>query len=180
MGKKKNSLKEKRLTKMGLRNVIRGGDASLQIAGIETESIVDGPGIRLVIYFSGCTHNCKNCHATELQDFSFGESLSIDELLHRIKPLLKYCDGITLSGGDPVFQLTNINLFLEKFKKLFNLNVFMYTGFEFGQLDVNKLKFIDYIMDGKYCFNLPTKKQHRGSDNQHLYANSDDGWVLID
>ena len=72
----------------------------LRVAGIIKESIVDGPGIRLVVFTQGCRHHCPGCHNPETHSFQGGQLVSIDEILDMIKknPLL---DGITFSGGDP-------------------------------------------------------------------------------
>ena len=72
-------------------------EEQIKIAGIVKESIVDGPGIRLVIFVQGCVHNCIGCHNPETHSFSQGYYMEIDSIVEMVKsdPLL---DGITLSG----------------------------------------------------------------------------------
>lgn len=77
---------------------------NLRIAGIVEESIVDGPGIRLVVFTQGCKHNCLGCHNPETHSFNGGKIIDIDSIIEMVKsnPLL---DGITLSGGEPFEQV---------------------------------------------------------------------------
>ena len=72
----------------------------LRIAGIEPESFVDGPGIRMVVFTQGCHHNCPGCQNPQTHDFNGGHFIDIEEILSMLdeNPLL---DGVTFSGGDP-------------------------------------------------------------------------------
>ena len=77
--------------------------AQLKIAGIIRESIVDGPGIRFVVFTQGCSHRCPGCHNPQTHDPEDGNWISTDKLLEEIgkNPMLK---GVTFSGGDPIVQ----------------------------------------------------------------------------
>ena len=72
-------------------------------AEIQTDSIVDGEGIRTVIWTQGCSHNCNGCHNPETHSFEGGFLVDIEDLEKQILSV-KNQDGITLSGGDPMFQ----------------------------------------------------------------------------
>ncbi len=144
----------------------------IRVAGIIQESIVDGPGIRLVVFTQGCRHNCKGCHNPQTHDFSGGYEISIDEILNILKsnPLL---DGITLSGGDPFEQPDSCCYLAEKVREL-GLNVVTYTGYTYENL-LKKKEFInlllntDILIDGK--FELSEKDltiPFRGSRNQRI------------
>lgn len=73
----------------------------LRISGVVEESIVDGPGLRFVIFTQGCPHRCKGCHNPQTHDFAGGEVTDIDQLCRRYhrNPLLQ---GVTLSGESPL------------------------------------------------------------------------------
>ena len=75
----------------------------IRIAGIVKESIVDGPGIRLVVFTQGCKHNCPGCHNPQSHSFNGGKLIDIETVLEQVKrnPLL---DGLTFSGGEPFEQ----------------------------------------------------------------------------
>lgn len=146
----------------------------LRIAGLVEESIVDGPGIRFVIFTQGCPHGCKGCHNPQTHDFSGGRDESIEKIVSMIdsNPLLK---GVTLSGGEPFMQAKKLVKLLNKINNK-ELNVITYTGFTYEELiakadDVNGymelLKASDILIDGK--FELDKKQEglkFRGSSNQ--------------
>lgn len=148
----------------------------LRIAGINKESIVDGPGIRLVIYTQGCKHNCVGCHNPETHSFNGGELISIDEILKLIKenPLL---DGITFSGGEPFEQAEELAELSKEVKKQ-GLNIITYTGYTFEEImdkiDIKlgwkKLLYItDYLIDGKFDISRKSMElKFRGSLNQRI------------
>lgn len=58
----------------------------LRIAGLTKESVVDGPGIRFVVFVQGCPHHCPGCHNPETLDFAGGEEITVDELFVQIRP----------------------------------------------------------------------------------------------
>ncbi len=140
------------------------------------DSIVDGPGIRAVIWTQGCSHNCPGCHNPMTHDFNGGFLKDIDELKKEILSL-ELCDGITLSGGDPMFQI-DACLEIAKYCKELNLNIWCYTGFTYEQLiDMSKnkkniielLNNIDVLVDGKFILSEKSMNfKFRGSKNQRL------------
>lgn len=146
----------------------------LKIAGIVEESIVDGPGIRFVVFTQGCPHNCQGCHNPQTHDFDGGKYVDVDEIVQKIDgdPLLK---GITLSGGEPFMQAETLSSMIKKINNK-NLNIITYSGFTYEQLleKANKencflelLNQTDILIDGK--FELNNKKEDlkfRGSSNQ--------------
>ena len=146
--------------------------AKIRIAGIVEESIVDGPGIRMVVFTQGCKHNCKGCHNPESHSFTGGYLMDIEEILEEIKanPLL---DGITLSGGEP-FEQWDVCSELAKGVKELGLNVVTYTGYSFEEiLKVDGFRKLllqtDTLIDGKYEEEEKSLLlQFRGSKNQRI------------
>lgn len=144
----------------------------IKIAGIVEESIVDGPGIRFVIFTQGCPHKCKGCHNPQTHDFSLGRYEDIDKLVDMIdeNPLLS---GITLSGGEPFLQPLVLANLIDKIKNK-NLDVITYTGYKYEELvqSQNKdilelLKRTDVLIDGKFVLELKDENlEFRGSSNQ--------------
>ena len=139
---------------------------------LQSDSIVDGEGIRTVIWTQGCPHHCKGCHNPETHSFTKGFLKDTSEIIEEIKQM-ELQDGITFSGGDPMMQ-AEACLEIAKVCKEMNLNVWCYTGFLFEELleDPKKcefLKYIDVLVDGK--FELDKKSyaaKFRGSTNQRL------------
>ena len=144
----------------------------IRIAGIEEESIVDGPGIRMVVFTQGCKHNCSGCHNPESHSFTGGYLMDIEEILDDIKanPLL---DGLTLSGGDPFEQWEACSILAKEVRKL-GLNVVTYTGYTFEEIlkEDNFKKLLletDILIDGKYEIEEKSLLlQFRGSKNQRV------------
>lgn len=145
-------------------------------APLQYDSVVDGEGIRTVIWTQGCSHNCKGCHNPETHDFNGGTLVEIEDIKKELKNL-KIQDGITLSGGDPFMQ-PDACLEIAKFAKKIGLNVWTYTGFTFDQLKtlgrtksviIELLKNIDVLIDGKFVLEEKTyEAPYRGSKNQRI------------
>jgi anaerobic ribonucleoside-triphosphate reductase activating protein len=147
----------------------------IRLSGIVKESIVDGPGIRYVIFVQGCQHNCFHCHNPHTHDIQGGYMMDIDELAHDINNH-PYIAGVTLSGGEPFLQVKACSTLLSKIHV--NKNIIAYTGFTYEYLiqssKYNKNLFqllnqIDYLIDGKFEYllrNLTLK--YRGSSNQRM------------
>lgn len=143
---------------------------------IQPDSIVDGEGIRTVIWTQGCSHNCPGCHNPETHSFDKGIIKDIEELKEEISNLRNQ-DGITLSGGDPLFQVEQ-SLEIAKHAHSIKLNVWCYTGFTFEKLiamsSFNKkilelLSNIDILIDGPFILNERSLNlKFRGSRNQRI------------
>ena len=155
---------------------MKKGYVRLAYPEIQTDSIVDGEGIRSVIWFQGCSHNCEGCHNPETHDFNGGFEKSVEELKEDIKSL-EFQTGVTFSGGDPMMQIEALEE-LAKCVKENGMNVWCYTGFTFEQiLELGKknehymeaLKYIDCLVDGKFMIGFKSfSAVFRGSSNQRI------------
>lgn len=143
----------------------------LRISGIERESIVDGDGIRYVIFMQGCPHHCPGCHNPQTHSFDAGKLISVDELLADISKRKDYIDGITLSGGEPFCQSDQCSVIAEQARKM-GLTVWCYTGYLFEELygrNDRLLNHIDILVDGPFVQQKRSLAlQFRGSTNQRL------------
>ncbi len=145
-------------------------------ADLQSDSIVDGPGLRTVIWTQGCGHHCKGCQNPQTWDFNGGGEVPIDMVLEAIDEL-EYQAGITFSGGDPMYQ---IEAFIElaKYVHECNMNVWVYTGFTYEELIklgkkdkkyLDVLKEIDILVDGPFVNSLKSfAVKFRGSSNQRI------------
>lgn len=146
----------------------------IRIAGFVQESIVDGPGWRLVVFCQGCPHKCKGCHNPETHDFNGGWTVDTSEIIGMMdsNPLL---DGITLSGGEPFCQAAACIELADAAHER-GLNVWCYTGYTWGDImrgrDPGKralFKHIDVLVDGPFIQSQKTLElPWRGSKNQRL------------
>lgn len=148
----------------------------LRIAGYTKESVVDGPGIRFVIYAQGCPHRCAGCHNPETWDFNGGEEITGEEILSLIRGS-QLLQGVTFSGGEPFAQAEAMAVLAEQVKVM-GLDIVTYTGYNFEELlemsndaeDVKQLlERSDFLVDGPY---LASERDlgisFRGSRNQRF------------
>lgn len=146
----------------------------MKIADIIYESVVDGPGIRSVIFFQGCDHHCPMCHNPETWDFDNGKDVSILSLFYTIHNKIGHLTkNITFSGGDPLYQIDELSILAEIFKQ-HGYHVCTYTGFTWEEL-IDKpvysefLKYIDLLIDGPFIYKERSLDiKFRGSMNQRI------------
>ena len=142
-------------------------------SNLQSDSIVDGDGIRTVIWFQGCKHHCRKCQNPETWSFDGGIEFDIEDIKEQMKNL-KYQTGITLSGGDPFFQALAATE-IARFAHSLGLNVWCYTGFTYEEIiDANDekkelLKNTDVLVDGRFEIeNKSLACKFRGSTNQRV------------
>ncbi len=142
-------------------------------SNLQSDSIVDGDGIRTVIWFQGCKHHCRECQNPETWSFDGGIEFDVEDIKEQMKNL-KYQTGITLSGGDPFFQAPAAAE-IAKFAHSIGLNVWCYTGFTYDEIiDANDekmelLKNTDVLVDGRFEIeNKSLACKFRGSTNQRV------------
>lgn len=146
----------------------------LRIAGTIQDSIVDGPGIRYVIFTQGCPHHCPGCHNPQTHDFSGGKDADTEEILKQISgnPLLS---GVTFSGGEPFAQARALVPIAEAIKDQ-KKNLMIYTGYVLEDLQQSRLPEIhrllllaDILVDGPFILEeRDLTLQYRGSSNQRV------------
>jgi anaerobic ribonucleoside-triphosphate reductase activating protein len=146
----------------------------INVAGFVEDSIVDGPGLRAVVFTQGCDKRCPECHNPDAQPLEGGSPYSPDELYEKISanPL---CSGVTFSGGEPLLQAEAL-LPLARRVKDAGLSLAVYTGevleriLECGDKDrVALLSLADVLIDGP--FDVEQKRlslPFRGSANQRV------------
>jgi anaerobic ribonucleoside-triphosphate reductase activating protein len=138
------------------------------------DSIVDGPGIRYVIFTQGCPHHCEGCHNPQTHDFAAGEEADIEKIINEIlgNPILS---GVTFSGGEPFCQAEALVPIAEVIKN-HGKHLMIYTGYLLEHLrkmdneGVKRLlELADVIVDGPFVLeekNLTLS--FRGSENQRV------------
>lgn len=142
---------------------------------ITTCDVNNGEGFRVTLWVAGCSHHCPGCQNPQTWDFNGGrpfDKAAHDYLLSELaKP---YIDGLTLSGGDPLFSLDDVvDLSKEIKEKMPQKNIWLYTGFTIEQIRQSQLKailpYVDVIVDGPYVESLrDVTLAFRGSRNQRI------------
>lgn len=146
--------------------------STLRIAGTIPESIVDGPGIRYVLFTQGCPHGCPGCHNPQTHDFAGGKAVQVSDLLSDIlkRPYVK---AVTLSGGEPFCQPAALAELADGLKDK-GFHLMCYSGFTFEELSQRAdarplLEKLDLLVDGRF---VEAEKniglRFRGSANQRV------------
>ena len=145
----------------------------LDLSGIVSDSIVDGPGIRVTIFCQGCPHHCPGCHNPETWEFGCGTDMATEDMVAIVKsnPL---CRGVTFSGGEPFAQAEGYSK-LAKLLKAHRYEVASYSGYTFEQLlrgtpaQRELLQHIDVLIDGPFLMaEKSLELSFRGSRNQRI------------
>ena len=147
----------------------------MYLCGVNFESMVDGEGVRAVLFVSGCLHNCPYCHSPQTHNFTYGVEVNqelIDEINEEITKR-PYISGITLSGGDCMYSPVETLKLIKKLNIPHN-NIWCYTGFTFEQLITNNnqlqlLKHINVLVDGRFEYDKrDISLAFKGSSNQRI------------
>ena len=170
----------------------------MNYAQIKNNDIANGPGIRVSLFVSGCTHRCPGCFNEEAWDFSFGKPFSqetIDEILVMMAP--DRIRGLTLLGGEP-FEPQNQGPVLELLRaiksKYPHKSIWAFSGYLFdkdilsGRLGdrettMEYLSYLDVLVDGPFVMaKKDLSLRFRGSSNQRLIdvpASLESGTVVL-
>ena len=147
----------------------------MYLCGVNFESMVDGEGVRAVLFISGCLHNCPYCHSPQTHSFTYGVEVN-QELIDDINAEITkrpYISGITLSGGDCMYSPVETLKLIKKINIPHN-NIWCYTGFTFEQLIKNNnqlqlLKRINVLVDGRFEYSKrDITLAFKGSSNQRI------------
>ena len=150
----------------------------MRLFGITYESLVDGPGLRVVVFVQGCSHGCTHCHNPESHDPEAGQEYSVQQVIRMMKkpgPARRLVRGITFSGGEPFLQAGDLAQIAFEAKRI-GWDVVTYTGFvyevlfNFADADVHALlDLTDILIDGPYIHEKRDMDlKFRGSYNQRL------------
>lgn len=149
---------------------------------ITKADMLNGEGLRVVLWTSGCSHHCHACHnpiTWNKDDGLVFDDAAKNEIYEELEK--DWCSGITLSGGDPLFlgNREDIAKLVSEIKKKFpDKSIWCYTGYVWEELmeqikDDKDLKIIlkniDVLLDGKFALSLANEKLHYvGSSNQRI------------
>jgi len=137
----------------------------MNYAKIKTCDVANGPGVRVSLFVSGCTHHCKECFNPETWDFNYGKPFTEEteeEIIQYMAP--DYIKGITLLGGEPLEHVNQQGLvsLLRKIKKEYPAKtVWCFTGYDFEKDVTGRmvkeweetkelLSYIDVMVDGEF------------------------------
>lgn len=125
----------------------------VRFADIIDESIVDGVGVRVVVFLQGCLNSCQGCHNPDLKPVDAGREITDEGLANliasRLSPIHR---GITFSGGEPMLQADSLVPVISRIKEQRpNLDFWLYTGYLFEQVCQHPVMgLIDVVVDGPF------------------------------
>lgn len=136
--------------------------------------MLNGDGLRTVLWVAGCSHRCEGCHNPITWDIDGGlpfDENAENELFEKLKP--DYISGITFSGGDPLHPKNRdeITRLAKKTRALFpKKTVWLYTGYSFDEIkELEVMQYLDVLVDGEFKKKLHDDKLHwKGSANQRV------------
>ena len=156
----------------------------MNYATIKKTDVANGPGVRVSLFVSGCTHHCKGCFNSVAWDFQYGQAYTLEteqEILQALAP--DYIRGLSLLGGEPLEPENRaaVLTLVKKVRKNYpQKTIWCYTGYDFDKdlmawleagdpVITELLPLLDVIVDGEYkeeCRNL--RLPFRGSENQRI------------
>ena len=149
----------------------------IRLAGIIEDSIVDGPGVRFVVFVQGCPHNCEGCHNQKAQDFNGGFNADIYKLVEKI--IRARTTKLTFSGGEPFCKAKELAKVARLVRAVKDVEIITYTGYLFEDLlemantdkDIKDLLTVtNYLVDGRFEKDKKTLDWfYRGSSNQRIF-----------
>lgn len=126
-------------------------------------SLVDGPGIRTVLFLQGCDVRCPGCHNQETWDPNGGYEMDTKELAEQMNKIVTG-KKLTISGGEPLMQQEAV---IDLVNRLDNFDIVLYTSHNIEDVDERLLKKLKYIKCGRYIKALKTTTTpYVGSTNQ--------------
>ncbi len=141
---------------------------------ITKDDMLNGSGLRVVLWVSGCNHACEQCHNPITWDINGGlpfDESAKEEIFTELEK--DYISGITLSGGDPLHPRNREdigNLIVEIKEKFPNKNIWLYTGYLWEVIsNLSFLPLVDVVVDGEFeIAKKDTSLQWKGSSNQRV------------
>lgn len=128
-------------------------------------SLVDGPGVRTVVFFQGCDLRCKGCQNPSTWEMKNGTEMTTDELVAVLNKEVVN-KKVTFSGGEPLMQ---VEALIDIVKRLSDFDIAVYTGHEFDEVPQELLDNITYIKTGSFKEELKsTVSPFVGSTNQEF------------
>lgn len=152
----------------------------MKYSDIKYNDVLNGEGVRISIFVSGCTHDCKGCFNAIAQDENYGKewtNQTEQDILEKFNEYKDIYSGISLLGGDPTYYKNTkiLTKFCKKFKKQFpDKDIWIWSGFTYDQIKSNEDRFnlikeCDVLIEGRFVEELKNLGlKWRGSSNQKV------------
>ena len=146
----------------------------MQYHNITKDDMLNGDGLRVVLWVAGCTHGCKECQNPVTWDPNSGilfDESAKQEIFEQLEKA--YISGITFSGGDPLYvqNISEVTKLAKEIKEKYpTKTIWLYTGSTWEQIQTMKLmKYVDVLVDGEFEVDKKDATLHwKGSSNQKV------------
>ena len=158
----------------------------MNYADIKEFDLINGTGVGVSLFVSGCNINCPGCFNKKAQNFNYGRPFT-QEVLDYIIVIgaSERIDHLSILGGEPLDK-SNYQEVLQLVKTWKAVHptkpIWLWTGYELGDIVESTIEiygYLDYLIEGPYLRNLPTDKPFRGSDNQRLWKKVGNSSLLL-
>jgi anaerobic ribonucleoside-triphosphate reductase activating protein len=149
-------------------------DATLRLHRYEPASRVNGPGLRAVVWAQGCAFNCPGCFNPETHAMQAGEIVPVENLAEKILSAKDNLEGLTLSGGEPIYQHRAFARLLSRVKAESNLSVLVFSGYTWEEIQKLRgiesfLRHVDVLLAGRFDASLRVANGLIGSANKTVH-----------
>ena len=146
----------------------------MQYHNITKDDMLNGDGLRVVLWVAGCSHHCKGCQNPITWDPKGGipfDGAAKEEIFDQLNQ--DYISGLTFSGGDPLFEQNReeVTKFAKEVKEKYpDKTIWLYTGYRFEEIrDLEILKYLDIVVDGRFILEeRDVTLEWKGSANQRV------------
>jgi len=157
-----------------MEDYLTSNDIYILINLIYSPVLTLGPGVRIGIWFQGCSIRCKGCISKHTWEFDNKYKKTISQVINEINSYsnIYKTKSITISGGEPFDQSQSLYTLLKRLKELKFNDILLYSGYKFNYLQKKYgyiLKYIDVLIDGPFIESKKTNKIYKGSKNQKMY-----------
>jgi anaerobic ribonucleoside-triphosphate reductase activating protein len=148
--------------------------STIRLHRLERASRANGPGVRMVLWTQGCAFACPGCFNPETHDLRGGERWNVDDLMEVILSQHQQIQGLTLSGGEPLYQHRALAELLEKLRARTSLSVLVFTGYRWEELQrltgiQRFLANVDVLLAGRYDASRRVASGLVGSSNKTVH-----------
>ena len=147
--------------------------AQINLHSMLPRSRANGPGVRFVVWFQGCTRNCPGCFNPDTHAHVAAMQITVADLCAQIREQSSQIEGVTISGGEPFEQPEGLLALLSAVRQMDCLSVLVFSGYtqhEIARMPLGPtiLQYIDVLIAGPYNRSLHNGRQMLGSANQRV------------
>jgi anaerobic ribonucleoside-triphosphate reductase activating protein len=153
-------------------------ESELRVHSFLPETKANGPGLRCALWLQGCSLGCPGCFNPETHAFDAGTLVSANEIFEQIQQVSQQVEGLTISGGEPLFQIKPLTCLLKLVRQHTNLSTLIFTGFSIEETQKmpafeELTSYLDVLIAGRYREDLRLARNLIASSNKSVQFYTD-------